>query len=55
MLRATRDLEADFNGQVYRIKKGGQADGLPKVLLSNLKRDGLVKEARTTKKEQADD
>lgn len=55
MLRATKSFEADFNGHVYQVKKGGQADGLPKVLLSNLMRDGLVKEARTTKKEQSDD
>lgn len=55
MLRATKNIEADFNGHVYQVEKGGRADGLPKALLTILKRDGLVKEARATKKEQSDD
>lgn len=55
MLRASKGFEATYNGLTYRAKKGEQADGLPKSLLTILKRDGIVKESRTSKKETADD
>ena len=52
MLRAAKGFEATYNGLTYRAKKGEQVDGLPKSLLT---RDGSVTEARTSKKETADD
>ena len=55
MLRAAQGLEATYNGLTYRAKKGAQVEGLPTSLLTILKRDGIVKESRTSKKETADD
>ena len=47
MLRAAKGFEATYNGLTYRAKKGEQVEGL--------KRDGIGKESRTSKKETADD
>lgn len=55
MLRAAKGFEATYNGLTYRAKKGEQVKGLPTSLLTILKRDGIVKESRTSKKETADD
>ena len=55
MLRAAKGFEATYNGLTYRVEKGEQVDGLPKSFLTILKRDGIVKESRTSKKETADD
>lgn len=55
MLRAAKGFEATYNGLTYRAKKGEQVDGLPKSLLTILKRDGIVNESRMSKNETADD
>lgn len=52
MLRAAKGFEATYNGLTYRSKRGEQVEVLPTSLL---KRDGIVKESRTSKKETADD